>query len=444
MSRDHTSNHNPQTSSIWDDLPESKLELIDGRLLAGNSLIGSRYLLWAILQTNRRRRHSFAGYTGALELHELLGDAHDITVVANTHDFVFIPSLIWYPFGLREKQDISFDVRPIYAQHHIHFVEASVTGFDLERRLVKTNGADIPYDYLLIATGPKVDFDSVRGLGPHKHSHSICNLAHAEETRRAWKHFLHDPGPIVVGAAQGAACFGAAYEFIFNLRYQLKKHHLLDKAPLTYVTAEPFLGHFGIGGFGNGQAMSEKFFKMQDITWRTNAVVQEVRPDGVVLADGETLPSKFTMIIPRFLGIDAIRSTPGLGNANGFIETDDGYRHKHCPEVYAAGVAVHVPPAGETPVPCGVPKTGYPSEVMAKTAAHNIAADITGGERTTMPFSLIHAYCIMDTGNMGMLILGDHMLGARHLEFIIPGPQAHWAKLAFEKYFLFSRKHGHV
>ncbi|HEU5089215.1 MAG TPA: NAD(P)/FAD-dependent oxidoreductase, partial [Roseiflexaceae bacterium] len=114
------------------------------------------------------------------------------------------------------------------------------------------------------------------------------------------------------------------------------------------------------------------------------------------------------------------------------------------PEVYAAGVAVDVPPVGETAVPCGVPKTGYPSEVMAKTAAHNIAADIKGGERSSMPFSMIHAYCIMDTGNMGMLILGDHMLGARHLEFIIPGPQAHWAKLAFEKYFLYSRKHGHV
>jgi sulfide:quinone oxidoreductase len=58
---------------------------------------------------------SFAGYTGALELHDLLGSAHDITVVANTHEFVFIPSLIWYPFGLREKHDIAFDVRPIYA-----------------------------------------------------------------------------------------------------------------------------------------------------------------------------------------------------------------------------------------------------------------------------------------------------------------------------------------
>lgn len=387
---------------------------------------------------------SFAGYTGALELHELLGDEHDIMVVANTHDFVFIPSLIWYPFGLREKKDISFDVRPVYAEHHIHFVEAQVTGFDLEQRLVKANGTDIPYDYLLIATGPKVDFASVPGLGPKQNSWSICNLEHAEETRHAWERFLQNPGPIVIGAAQGAACFGAAYEFLFNLRYQLKKHHLLDKAPLTYVTAEPFLGHFGIGGLGNAKSLSETFFGMQGITWRTDATVQEVRPESVVLGSGEVLPSCFTMIIPRFLGIDAIRNTLGLGNANGFIETDDGYRHKQYPEVYAAGVAVHVPPVGETAVPCGVPKTGYPSEVMAKTAAANIAADIKGGERKTMPFSMIHAYCIMDTGNMGMLILGDHMIGSRHLEFIIPGPQAHWAKLAFEKYFLYTRKHGHV
>jgi hypothetical protein len=99
-------------------------------------------------------------------------------------------------------------------------------------------------------------------------------------------------------------------------------------------------------------------------------------------------------------GIGAIRNTPSLGNANGFIEADDGYRHKQYPVVYAAGVAVYVPPVGETAVPCGVPKTGYPSEMMAKTAAHNIAADITGGDRASMPFSMIHAYCIMDTGKM--------------------------------------------
>lgn len=387
---------------------------------------------------------SFAGYTGAVELHELLGRNHDITVVANTHNFVFIPSLIWYPFGLRDEKDISFDVRPIYADRKIGFIEEAVLRFDLDRRLVITPTQEIPYDYLLIATGPKVDFDSVNGLGPHKNSFSICNVGHAEHARKGWEEFLKHPGPIVIGAAQGAACFGAAYEFVFNVRHQLKKHGLLDKAPITYVTAEPFLAHFGIGGFGSAQTMCEKMFKMYDIEWRTNAVVDEVKPDGVLLADGEFLPSRYTMIIPRFLGVDAIRNTPGLGNPNGFIETNDGYQHLTYPEVYAAGVTVFIPPADETAVACGVPKTGYPSEQMAKTAAFNIKADIEGLEKKSMPFSMIHAYCIMDTGNMGMMIVGDHMLGDRHLEFIIPGPQAHWAKLAFEKYFLFSRKHGHV
>lgn len=388
---------------------------------------------------------SFAGYTAALELREQLGDAHDVTVVANTHDFTFIPSLIWYPFGLRSKEDISFDVRPIYGKNHIDFVEAPVTGFDLVKRLVKTPDQEINYDYLVIATGPKVDFDSVPGLGPEKNSWSICNVGHAEQTKKAWERFLENPGPIVIGASQGAACFGAAYEFIFNVRHQLAKKHLLDKAPLTFVTAEPFLAHFGIGGFANGKQMCEMFFKMQHIDYRINAVVREVLPDAVVLEDGEKLPSAFTMIIPRFLGIDAIRNTPGLGNANGFIEVSDEYQHKTHPEIYAAGVAVFVPPVGDSQVPCGVPKTGYPSEVMAKTAAYNIAADIRGEkERRSMPFSMIHAYCIMDTGNMGMAIVGDHMLGPRHLQFIVPGPQAHWAKLAFEKYFMVSRSHGHV
>lgn len=392
---------------------------------------------------------SFAGYTGALELKELLGDRHNITVVANSHDFVFIPSLIWYPFGIRDAKDISFDVRPIYSEHGIKFIEAKVTSFDLDKKLVVSSEGEIPYDYLLIATGPKVDFESIPGLGPKGHSFSICNLDHAEETKHAWERFLKDPGPIVIGATQGAACFGAAYEFLLNVRYQLKKHHLLKEAPLTFVTAEPFLAHFGIGGFGAGQKMCEMMFKMYDIEWRTNAMIEEVKADGVQLKgvggnSGEFLPSKFSMIIPRFLGVDAVRNTPGLANANGFIETNDGYQHTKYPEVYAAGISVFVPPVGGTPVACGVPKTGYPSEQMAKIAAKNIAADIEGGEHVTLPFAEITALCILDTGNMGMMILGDHMLGDRKHELIVPGPQAHWAKVGFEKYFMYSRKHGHV
>lgn len=145
--------------------------------------------------------------------------------------------------------------------------------------------------------------------------------------------------------------------------------------------------------------MCEKMFERYNIKSHVNSSVKEVRTDAVVLESGEEIPSKFTMLIPRFLGIDAVRNTPGLANEAGFIEVDDGYRHLKHPEVYAAGVAVHVPPPAPTPVPCGVLKTGYPSEQMAKTAAANIAADVAGnGERESLPYGDIKALCVMDTG----------------------------------------------
>jgi sulfide:quinone oxidoreductase len=386
---------------------------------------------------------NFAGYTAALDLKERIGNNHDILVIANTHKFLFFPSLIWYPFGLREEEDITFDVRPIYASHGIEFLEAEVTGFDpAGSRVLLRDGAPVQYDYLLIGTGPKVDYDYIPGL--REHSHSIVGLQPAQRTREGWQRFLKDPGPVVIASAQGAGCFGAAYEFLFNVRYQLAKHHLQEKAPLTYLTAEPFAAHFGIGGFGSAQKMCEWMFDHYHIRARMNSVIQEVRPDGVLLEGGEFHPSRFTMVMPRFLGVDAVRSTPGLGNANGFIEVDDTYQHPTFPNIYAAGVAVDVRPPAPTPVPCGVPKTGYPTEQMAKTAVMNIIADIKGLPKQRARFGDMAAYCIMDTGNMGMMIVGDHMLSPREHEFIIPGPEAHWAKIAFEKYFLWSRRHAHV
>ena len=108
---------------------------------------------------------SFAGYTAALELKELVGDNHDITVIANTHTFLFFPSLIWYPFGLRKEKDITFDVRPIYPRHGIEFLEQEVSGFlPAENKILLKEGAPLSYDYLLIGTGPKVDYDYIPGL----------------------------------------------------------------------------------------------------------------------------------------------------------------------------------------------------------------------------------------------------------------------------------------
>jgi sulfide:quinone oxidoreductase len=388
---------------------------------------------------------SFAGFTAAMELGKRLNGRHDVVVVSDREQFIFIPSLIWVPFGKRVGDDISFPLAPIYRKKGIRFMHATATRFDLAGRLVETTEGPQGYDYLLIATGPKPDYDMIPGLGPEGgYTVSICTLEHAEAAASVWQALLADPGPVVIGVTQDAACFGAAYEFLFNVRHQLARRGLEERCPLTFVTAEPFLGHFGIGGFGKAQEMTEMFFKRLGITAVTNASIERVEPGVVHLGDGRELPFKFAMLIPRFLGVDAVRSSPSLGNAAGFIEVDDGFRLPAHPEVYAAGVAVAVSPPEPTPIPTGVPKTGYTSEEMARVAAHNIVAAIDGGPEVRLPFTAIDAKCILDAGSTGIIMLSDKILAPRKHQWLIPGPEAHWAKVAFERYFLATRRRGRV
>lgn len=397
---------------------------------------------------------SFAGYTAALKLARHLGvGSRDVralvTVISNTDRFTFIPSLIWVPFGLRKQDDISFRLRPPLERAGIHFVLSQAERFDPVKREVITSDGPYPYDFLVIGTGPKVHFDAVPGVGPSRngtrgYTHSICTYDHAESARLGFEALVREPGPVVIGAVQGASCFGAAYEFVLNLAYQIKKRGLQDRVPITYITAEPYLGHFGIGHFGAAKKLTELFFAKMGIKWRINQVVDHVEPNQVVLADGEKLPFRFAMLIPPFRGVDAVTQTPGLGNANGFIEVADTYRHRELPRVYAAGVAVAVAPPESTPIPCGVPKTGYLTEEMAKVAAHNIEAEIDGAPEVHLPFPSIDAKCILDAGNTGVIMTSDHILEPRDHAWLIPGPEAHWAKLAFEKYFLATREHGMV
>lgn len=388
---------------------------------------------------------NFAGYTAALELRERLGRLHRITVVSAQDRFVFMPSLIWLPFGLRSESEVTFPLKPVYDDKGIAFRHGKVEAIDLERRLVSTSAGPESYDYLVIATGPRNDWDAVPGLGPWSgFTESLFGLKDALRAREAFERFVEDPGPVVIGAAQGAACFGAAYEFLFNFAYQVKKRGLKDRAPLTFLTAEPYVGHFGLGNFGKARPMAEGFMKKLGIQWKVSRAVKAVVPGTIHLEDGESLPFKYAMLAPAFLGVEPVAALKDITTPRGFVKVDATYRTAAHPEVYAAGVAVQVDPPAPTPVPCGVPKTGYLSEEMAKVVAHNIHADLEGFDKLSLPPGSIDAKCVLDAGNTGIIMTADHMLEPRGHAWLIPGPEAHWAKLAFEKYFLATRVRGMV
>jgi len=386
---------------------------------------------------------NFGGLTAALALkHDLRGDA-DVTVISPSDQFVFNPSLIWLPFGKRGPEDVTFDVEPTFTDHGVEFVHAAATAIDPNTRTVSTATRQYRYDYLVIATGYRNDLDVVPGL--RENAVTITTLDDAVQAGRQWEKFLEHPGDVVVAATQGASCFGAAYEFLFNTAYQLKKAGLKRQARLTYVTSEPFLGHFGIGGLPHGETLLGMFCRKEKITTRTSATVDHVAADAVVLGDGTEIPSAFTMVIPPFVGQNVIRTNPLLSDAKGYLPVRATYQSERYDNVYAVGIAAAVQIPWQSAVPVGIPKTGYPTEVQAHVAAANIAAQIRGhAPHEAKPFGDIKAICVMDAGNNGVIILADKMLPPRHHGVLIPGPQAHLMKLGFEKYFLWKARNGYV
>ncbi|PWI56891.1 NAD(P)/FAD-dependent oxidoreductase [Sulfoacidibacillus thermotolerans] len=388
---------------------------------------------------------NFAGLTSALEIKRRLhDDRHRVIVVSNRENFLFVPSLIWVPFREREIEDISLPLRPILESHGIEFVHATATKIDAVNNRVETTAGDFLYDYLVIATGPALDY-SLPGLGPKTgYTQCVCTPNDALAIREHFDRLVENPGPVVIGAAPAAGCTGAAYEFLFNFEYNLRKRGVRDRVELTWITPEPFLGHFGIGGMAGATSLLRKFMDSLHIHYIENAELVEVTPNEIILADGRRLPFVFSMIMPPFLGQDVIRNSPGIGNAKGYVPVHDTYQHKTYSNIFAAGIAIDVPAPFVTPIAIGVPKTGFPADEAGKTVGENIAKLVNDKiDLKSRPFVKIPGLCVMDAGHKEVIIVSNHLMKPREFAAILPNPLYDEGKRLFEKYFLWKTKHGY-
>jgi sulfide:quinone oxidoreductase len=388
----------------------------------------------------------------AYELRKTLPKGADVTVVSERDCFEFTPSNPWVAVGWRTGPQIRVELAKPFARRNIRLISTAARRVDADnKRLELLDGTFVDYDYLVIATGPALAFDEIEGLGPEGHTTSVCTTSHAEHAFADFEKLVADPGPVIVGAAQGASCFGPAYEYLFILETELRRRKIRDRVPMWYVTSEPYIGHLGLDGVGDTKSMLESELRERHVRWITNARIEGVEPgvmhvaavdDAGNPAGTETLEFKHAMILPAFRGVNAVMGVEGLTNPRGFISIDEYQRNPKYPEIYGIGVCVAIPPVRPTPVPTGTPKTGYMIESMVTATAHNIRAAMEG--KAPVEKATWNAVCLADFGDRGVAFAALPQIPPRNVNWSSEGKWVHLAKIGFEKYFMRKVKQGDI
>uniref|UniRef100_A0A2A4YQB3 Sulfide-quinone reductase n=1 Tax=OCS116 cluster bacterium TaxID=2030921 RepID=A0A2A4YQB3_9PROT len=386
----------------------------------------------------------------AYEMKEKARKEDEVIVINDIDHYDFIPSNPWVLVGWRERAQITVDLVEPMRKKGIEFIVDAATKLDPESKTIHcASGREVKYDYLVIATGPTLAFGAVKGLGPDANTQSICHIDHAVQAHTAFEEFCKNPGPIVVGAAQGASCYGPAYETAMIIDTELKRRKIRDKVKMTFVTAEPYIGHLGLDGVGDTKTLLESEMRERNINWVTNAKITNITKDKIYIDEMATtedvkqqheLDMAYSMILPPFKGIDALQGIEGLVNPAGFVIVNKHQHNDKYPEIYAIGVCIAIPPMGNSLVPVGVPKTGFMIESMAAAATDNIAARLYDNE--VKAEATWNAICLADFGDGGVLFVAKPQIPPRNVNWAVDGKWVHAAKVGFEKMFLARIKKG--
>ncbi len=384
-----------------------------------------------------------SGHTAALHLRRKLGKEHEVVVVSPNSKWNWIPSNIWVGVGKMTTDQVTFALAPIYQKKGIVFHQA--LGVAIHPDGDATNGpfvdiayteparagekATLTYDYLINATGPKLNFAATPGLGPDGHTVSVCTPGHAIEAASRLSDVIEkmkqgQRQTLVIGVGHGTCtCEGAAFEYAFNVEHELREAGVREFADLVYLTNEFTLGDFGVGGMTFTQqgfqttsaTWTESLFREREVRAIVQAHVEKVEP-GVIhyeQLDGtrHTLEFDFAMLLPPFRGADLAAYDAG-GNditsvmfaPSGFMKVDADYTPKTYsewraadwpstyqtpthPTVFGIGIAFAPPHQISEPrtstngtlIAPAPPRTGMPSGVMGKVVAETITDRINQG-----------------------------------------------------------------
>jgi len=412
-----------------------------------------------------------AGHTTATFAAKWLGSQHEVVVVTPNSKWNWIPSNIWVGVGEMTKEEVTFDLAPVYAKAGITYHQAKAVSINPEGKedsdkpfvTIEYTSADklgesevIEYDYLVNATGPKLNFDATPGLGDGngqmgEHTVSVCTADHAVHASEKLAEAIEKMKggtrqKFLIGTGHGmCTCQGAAFEYIFNIEHELRKAGVRDMADMKWISNESFLGDFGMGGLHmkvggyvvSSKLFAESLFAERDIEWLIGTHTSKVEAGKVEyeLLDGSNGEEEFdfAMLIPPFAGV-GLKAYDKAGEditdtvfaPNGFMKVDADYTPKPYAEwkasdwprtyqnptyknMFAAGIAFAPPhliskpmksPNG-TPINPTPPRTGMPSGIIGKAVAHSVCDMIKQGDNAHLheaSMAEMGAACVASAG----------------------------------------------
>jgi len=407
-----------------------------------------------------------SGHTAVAFLKKKLGKKHEVVMVSPNSYYQWVPSNIWVGIGQMTVDQVRFKLDKVYKKWDVIYKQAKAISINPEGDNEISKGfvtieyvvgdkqgqqEKIDYDYLVNATGPKLNFEATPGLGPNGHTVSVCAYDHAAH---AWEELQKSlalmeqgkPQTFLIGTGHAmATCQGAAFEYALNVAFEVKKRKLEHLADIIWITNEFELGDFGMGGafvkrggyVTPTKVFAESILAEYGIRWIKRAGVNKIEKG---LAHYETLSGEyksqefdFAMLIPGFAGAgikafgkDGSEITEKLFKPNGFMTVDadytpkdfedwnasdwpETYQNPEYKNIYAAGIAFAPPhsmskpmkTANGTPMFPAPPRTGMPSGVIGKVIALNIANFIKKGateHKHKASMSRMAAACIVSAG----------------------------------------------
>ncbi len=361
----------------------------------------------------------FAAITGVRELRKKLPKA-EIALVAPKPEFVYLPSLIWVPYGMRSGDDLRFDIRPLLDELNVSYRQGSVTGISEDGRTLDTDVGDIENDALLIATGGRY----IRKLPGIENVITICEGVAAAE-QMGERLLALDGGTIALGFGgnpkePSAMRGGPMFELLFGLDTWLRKQGTREKFRLVFFTPAPRPGQ-RLGDKAVDKLLAE--MAKRDIDTHLGHKMKSFEGH-VVRTQGGDIPADLILFMPGMTGPAWMQGSPLPVSPGGMIQADALCRVEGMERVYVAG------DAGSFPGPEWMPKQAHMADLQAVAAARNIALNLHG--KPAAEKFKVELLCIIDSLDKGILVYRGE---SRSMALPSMRP-LHWAKKYFERAYL--------